>query len=242
MAGNAGRLQGAQQHTHDWTMFDAPSTTGEYQQLSVNTLPTTVCAPSMCQQPAVFFHTMRFVEGKTLLCWLAQISSLDVLSMTKYMPMPVAINHCQYCTQVVICHTSHTCLVPCAGAGSPGTNMYTGMGYGTTHGIDGTSAGAMAGGSGSPYRGVRSASSAAKEAVLGSKAGIPAASTSGPTSPGGGGAAARGLAAVANMVGPRFSSPPQAGAGGRAGGGGGGRAGAATSPRIDGKEFFRQAR
>jgi hypothetical protein len=115
------------------------------------------------------------------------------------------------------------------------------MGYGTNHGIDSTSAGAMAGGSGSPYRGVRSASSAAKEAVLGSKAGIPAASTSGPTSPGPGVGAAHGLAAAATVVGPRFSPPQQAGAGGRAAGGGGGRADA-RSPGVDGKEFFRQAR
>lgn len=131
------------------------------------------------------------------------------------------------------------------------------MGYGSAH-----TAAAAAGAEintghhhtsgGSPYRGVRSSSSAAKEAVLGSRSGIPAASTAGcPTSAGAvgperqqqqlGAAAVHGLAAAASNVGPRFSSPPHQGPPGR-GSGGGGRAGAATSPRIDGKEFFRQAR
>lgn len=140
------------------------------------------------------------------------------------------------------------------GAGSPGSNtQYGGMGYSThTAAAGGDGSGGNSGSS--PYRGgLRSASSAAKEAVLGSKAGIPAASTAGPTAAGGVaaggqlGAAAgsnsstgRGLAAAANMVGPRFSSPPQAATGRAAAAAG--RPGGATSPRIDGKEFFRQAR
>ena len=150
------------------------------------------------------------------------------------------------------------CLRVHAGPSSPGGNAYANMGYGSAHtaaaaaGAE-TNAGHHHTTGGSPYRGVRSSSSAAKEAVLGSRSGIPAASTAGcPTSAGAvgpagqqqqqlGAAAVHGLAAAASNVGPRFSSPPHQGPPGR-GSGGGGRAGAATSPRIDGKEFFRQAR
>lgn len=120
--------------------------------------------------------------------------------------------------------------------------MYSSTGYGSnaaTAGADGNA--------GSPYRGVRLSPSAAKDpAVLGSMSGIPAAGsgpgTSSAAGQAAGGGGARGLTAAANAAlgGPRFASPPQAGS--ARGAGAGGRAGAATSPRIDGKEFFRQAR
>jgi hypothetical protein len=140
--------------------------------------------------------------------------------------------------------TNRACVIA-TGPSSPGNNMYSSVGYGSNAAAAGAD-----GNAGSPYRGVRLSPSAAKDpAVLGSRSGIPAASSAaGPTpanaaggQAAGAGGGVRGLTAAANAAlgGPRFASPPQAGTG--RGGGAGGRA-AATSPRIDGKEFFRQAR
>lgn len=134
------------------------------------------------------------------------------------------------------------------GPGSPGSNMYSSTGYGNNAAAAGAD-----GYSGSPYRGVRLSPSAAKDpAVLGSRSGIPAGGSAAASTPAnamgpaggqaaGAGGGARGLTAAANAAlgGPRFASPPQAGTG--RGAGAAGRT-AATSPRIDGKEFFRQAR
>ena len=144
------------------------------------------------------------------------------------------------------------------GPGSPRSAMYNSSSFTAAGGGGGVGGDSSAAGS-SPYRSMRSASSPAKEAVLGSKAGIPAANTAGQTAAGGvgsGTAAAgiggggggsvnvgsRGLAAAAGMMGPRFASPPHAGRGVAAGAGAAARPGAVTSPRVDGKEFFRQAR
>jgi hypothetical protein len=84
--------------------------------------------------------------------------------------------------------------------------------------------------------------------VLGSRAGIPATGSGSPIARGGGAFAASAASAAASAASaPRFASPAR----GVGVGGGGGAAGVqqqrmgqglATSPRIDGKEFFKQAR